>query len=186
MTSCSPKGREGIKKNWLVYTVVQARLSENVSLQLIAIHPPPPPPPRLADNGPPRERLITEPRSCVEVEMAVQGSPSLIDLVVSVVSVDVKQHWIISEPRSCVKVEMAALGSPSLTALMVSVDVKQHWTIPRAQKLSWVPVPHSLYGLLGRKATLNLSSDTQSWGAVPMSPSLIALMVSLDVKQHWT
>ena len=33
----------------------------------------------------------------------------------------------LTEPRSCVKVEVAVLGSPpSLIVLLVSVDVKQH------------------------------------------------------------
>ena len=49
----------------------------------------------------------TELRSCVKVEVAVKGSPSLITLIVSV---DVKQHWT-SELRSCVKVEVDVLGS---------------------------------------------------------------------------
>ena len=67
----------------------------------------------------------SEHRSCVKVEVAILGSPSLKSLIVSV---DVKQHstsaW--SEHRSCVKVEVAILGSPSLKSLIVSVDVKQH------------------------------------------------------------
>ena len=49
----------------------------------------------------------SEPRSCVKVEMAVQGSPSLMILTVSV---NVQQHWnTASKPRSCVKVEAAVL-----------------------------------------------------------------------------
>ena len=89
-------------------------------------------------------------RSCVKVEVAILGSPSLIVLRVSVdvkqhsainhlhtprfspsltnplVSVDVKHHVYLSEesePRSCVKVEVAVLGSPSLIVRTVSVDV---------------------------------------------------------------
>ena len=63
--------------------------------------------------------LSTELRSCVKVEVAVLGSPSL---TVRTVSEDVKL-------RNCVKVEVVVLGSPSLIlVLMVSVDVKQHWT----------------------------------------------------------
>ena len=62
--------------------------------------------------------IHSEFRSCVKVEVAVLGSPSLRVLMVSV---DVK-----SEFRGCVKVEVAVLGSPSLRVLMVSVDVKQH------------------------------------------------------------
>ena len=64
-------------------------------------------------------------RSCVKVEVAVPGSPSL---TVLMISVDVKQHWTLNSdtPRSCVKVEVAVPGSPSLTVLMLSVDVKQH------------------------------------------------------------
>ena len=60
-------------------------------------------------------------RSCVQVEMAVLGSPSLIFFMVSV---DAKQH--LKKVRSCVKVEVAVLGSPSLIFFMVSVDAKQH------------------------------------------------------------
>ena len=56
----------------------------------------------------------------------------------------------------------------------VSVDVMQHWTQTlRAPELSGsrsgrpgLPVPNIPYGLCGRKATLNLNSDTQSSGAV--------------------
>ena len=55
------------------------------------------------------------------------------------------------------------------------------------------PVPHSLYGVCGRKATLNLNtwqSELRSCVKVEVavlgSPSLIDLMVSVDVKQHWT
>ena len=69
-------------------------------------------------------------RSCVKVEVAVLGCPSLIVLMVSV---DIKQHLKkkkkktrTSERRSCAKVEVAVLGCPSLIVLMVSVDVKQH------------------------------------------------------------
>ena len=69
-------------------------------------------------------------------------SQSLIGLIVSA---DVKQHVYITnaaELRSCVKVQVAVLGSPS---------------------------PNDPYGLCGRKATLNLNSDTQSAGAVRKS-----------------
>ena len=66
----------------------------------------------------------------MKVEVAIQGSPTLI-LIVRTVSVDVKQrstnHELL-ELRSCVKVGVAVLGSPSLIGLIVSmaVDVKQH------------------------------------------------------------
>ena len=56
---------------------------------------------------------VSELRSCVKVEVAVLGSPSLISLVVSV---EIKHHWIkpsVSELRSCVKVEVYVLGSPA-------------------------------------------------------------------------
>ena len=62
----------------------------------------------------------------MKVEVAVQGSPSL---AVVTVSVDVKQHRRLgakSELRSCVKVQVAVQGSLSLKVLTVSVDVKQH------------------------------------------------------------
>ena len=54
----------------------------------------------------------TELRSCVNVDVAVLGSPSLI--IVRMVSVDVKQHcnsgWK-AKLRSCVKVDVAVLGA---------------------------------------------------------------------------
>ena len=67
----------------------------------------------------------------------------------------------------------------------------------RAQELceSWggrpsLPVPNSPYGLCGRKATLNLNRTSGAvWKSRWLSwccPSLIVLMVSVDVKQHWT
>ena len=52
-------------------------------------------------------------RSCVKVEVAVLGSPSLIILMVCV---DVKQH--LKKFRSCVKVEVAVLASSFLIILM--------------------------------------------------------------------
>ena len=65
-------------------------------------------------------------RGCGEVEVAVQSSPSVIVLMVSV---DVKQHLkkkiSPAVPRSCVNIEEAVRGSPSVIVLMVSVDVKQ-------------------------------------------------------------
>ena len=90
------------------------------------------------------------------------------------------------------KVEVAVMGSPSLIVLMVSVDVKPF----RAQDLCesrggrhGLPVPNSPYGLCGRKATLNCSiSELRGCVKVEVadtgSPSLIVLMVSVDVKQH--
>ena len=49
-------------------------------------------------------------RSCVKVEVAVLGSPSLI---VRTVSVDVKQHFKKKKKKKKKKVEVAVLGSPS-------------------------------------------------------------------------
>ena len=53
-----------------------------------------------------------------------------------------------------------------------------------------LPVPNSLHGLCGRKATLNCSiSEVRNCVKVEVavlgSPSLIVLFVSVDVKQHW-
>ena len=99
-------------------------------------------------------------RSCVKVEVAVLGSPSL---TVHTVSVDAKQHWR-TELRSCVKVEVDVLGSPSLVVRTVSVDVKQHWTVVSEScgavcesrgGRPGLPVSNSPYGLCGRTATLN-------------------------------
>ena len=65
--------------------------------------------------------FIVELRSCVKVEVAVLGSPSLI--VLNMVIVDVKQHTelehhiLSSVLRSCVKVEVAVLGSSSRIVL---------------------------------------------------------------------
>ena len=61
------------------------------------------------------KRSLPQLRSCVKVEVAVLGSPSL---KVFMFSADVKQH--------CEKVEVAVLGSPSLTVLMVSKKKKEH------------------------------------------------------------
>ena len=52
-----------------------------------------------------------------------------------------------------------------------------------------LPVPNSPYGLCGRKATLKLYlSDLRSCVKVEVAvlgpPSLIVLMVSVDVRQH--
>ena len=53
------------------------------------------------------------------------------------------------------------------------------------------PVPDNPYGICGRKATLNLNtlhSEVRSCVKVEVavlgSPSLIVLVVSVDVKQH--
>ena len=81
----------------------------------------------------PMNQSDLELRSCVKVEVAVLGSPSLISLMVSL---DVKQHWTtLSALRSCVKVEVAVPGSPSLISLMVSVDATQDltWTQSKAR-----------------------------------------------------
>ena len=95
------------------------------------------------------------------------------------------------------KVEVDALDSPSLIVLMVSVDVKRHRRQKkRAQELyessggrPRLPVPNSPCGLCGRKATLNCCiSELRSCMKVQVdvlgSPSLIVLMVSVDVKRH--
>ena len=127
-------------------------------------------------------KLFTEFRSCVKVQLAVLGSPSLI---VPTVSVDVKQQWtwthchhrvqelcesrsgrpglpVLNSPyclRICVKVEVAFLGSLSLTVRTFCVDVKQYWSY-RVEDLCesrggrpGLPVPDSACGLCGRKAT---------------------------------
>ena len=54
-----------------------------------------------------------------------------------------------------------------------------------------LPVPRGLYGLGGRKATLNLNYLQQSSVVVwqsrwPSCPSWSLWLVSVDVKQHWT
>ena len=81
------------------------------------------------------------------------------------VSVDVKQHCTdkVSELRSSVKVEVGRprLPVPDTTVLMVFVDVKQHCTIEVSEVGSCVKVEAAVLG----------------------SPSLIVLMVSVDVKQ---
>ena len=88
--------------------------------------------------------LLSVLRSCVKVEMAVLGSPSLISLMVSV---DVKHRWTgtgESQLRSCVKGEADVLGSPSLVVLTASVD-------ERRGGRPGLPFPRSPYGLCGRK-----------------------------------
>ena len=89
------------------------------------------------------------------------------------------------------KVEVPVLGSPSLIVLMVSLDVNQH-NICQAQVLCesrggrpGLPVPNSPYGLFGRKSTfVKLRCCVKVEVDVLGSPSLIVLMVSLDVNQH--
>ena len=88
------------------------------------------------------------------------------------------------------KVEVAVLGSPSLIVLMVSVDVKQHRTMPR----HWPQfVPNNYVNRHPRTLSSTSSSSPVSAehrscvkveGAVLDSPSLIVLMVSVDIKQH--
>ena len=56
-----------------------------------------------------KERL-TKLRSCVKVEVDVLGSPSLIQVIFLMVSVDVKLH--LKKPRGWLKVEVNVLGSP--------------------------------------------------------------------------
>ena len=80
-------------------------------------------------------------RSCLEVEVAVPGSPSLISLMVSV---DVKQHW----PRT-----------PWLLVSWLWSD----WGVPwqywgmvclfSPNPFSTLPFPHSLFCLLGKLIT---------------------------------
>ena len=55
------------------------------------------------------------------------------------------------------------------------------------------PAPDSPYGLCGRKATLNWNfASSELWSCVTVEvavlgfPSLVSLLVSVDVKQHWT
>ena len=61
--------------------------------------------------------------SCVNVEMAVLGSPSQMALVVSVRKAANKQKK--AAGHQCVKVDMAVSGSPSPISRVVSVDIKQ-------------------------------------------------------------
>ena len=77
-----------------------------------------------------RHRLAfsSEHRSCVKVEVAALGFPSL---TVLMVSVDVKRHWIVVSQSS-------------------GAVWKSKWP-------PWAPIPHRLYGFGGRKATLNLN-----------------------------
>ena len=123
----------------------------------------------------------------MKVEVAVLDSPSLI---VITVSVDVKQHnnntnertnerknertHTSSEPRNCVKVEVAALGtSPqSLIVRTAFVDVKQHYEDINERTNERT------------HASSELTSCVKVEVDVLGSPSLIVLMVSVDVKQH--
>ena len=86
-----------------------------------------------------------------------------------------------SELRSCVEVEVVVLSLPSVMVLMVSVDVKQHYNPPQYSNT-----------LLILKKEIQLFVEfieAQNTGTVEMtalgSPSLIVLMVSVDVKQHY-
>ena len=69
---------------------------------------------------------LSELRSCVKVEVAVLGSPSLI---IRTVSVDVKQHWTRSQNFRAQELCKSRGGCPGL------------------------PVPNNPYGLCGRQAT---------------------------------
>ena len=70
--------------------------------------------------------------SCVKVEVAVLGSPSLI---VRTGSVDVKRHWTSTELASLSELCESGGGLPG--------------------------VPNSPYSLCGRKATLNKDAECQ-------------------------
>ena len=97
-------------------------------------------------------RDTPELRNCVNVEVDVLGSPSLI---VRTVSVDLEQHStkLSTELRSCVNVEVAFLGSPSLISLMVSVDVElRSCRCERRGGRPGLPVPNKPDGFCGRKA----------------------------------
>ena len=67
----------------------------------------------------------TELRSCVKVEVDVLGSPSLVLVIILMVSVDVKQHRAnrtASGLRSCVKVEVAVLVDGWLKCCFTSTE----------------------------------------------------------------
>ena len=94
--------------------------------------------------------------SCVKVEVAVLGFPSL---TVLMVSVDLKATFKADDEAVIRAQELCESGGgrPGL------------------------PVPNSPYGLCGRKAALNLNCVKIVFG----SPSLIILTVSVvSVKQH--
>ena len=141
-------------------------------------------------------------RGRMNVEVAVLGSPSLI---VFMVSVDVKQQWTnLNEqgraqgPYECrggrpgLPVPNSLYGLCRCKATVNEPRIQSSGAVWMSRWPSWAPVPNSHYGLSGCKATLN-EPRIQSSGAVWMSrwpswgsPSLIVIMVSLDVKQHWT
>ena len=65
---------------------------------------------------------------CVKVEVAILGSTSLMNIMVSAGGRKATLNWTtVSEVRSCEKVEMAGLGSTPLIVLTFSMDVKQLW-----------------------------------------------------------
>ena len=59
---------------------------------------------------------LTELRSCVTVEVAVLGFPSLIVLKYGLFGRKAALNGTLTELRSCVKVEVTVLGSPSIVA----------------------------------------------------------------------
>ena len=101
---------------------------------------------------------------------------------------------------------MADLGSPlpsspyGLSGRKATLNLNLHVFDTELQELCesqggrpGLPVPNGPCGLCGRKATLNLNLhvfDTELRSSVKVeiavlgSPSLIVLMVSVDVKQH--
>ena len=76
---------------------------------------------------------------------------------------------------------------PVLMNLMVSVDVKQHWTMLR----HWSPFvnrhPRTWSCTSSSSCTrIRVQELCESQNGRPGLPVLMSLMVSVDVKQHWT
>ena len=89
------------------------------------------------------------------------------------VSVDVKHH---------VYLHLHTPFTPSLINLMVSVDDKHHvYLLAPPPHPTTPPVPNKPYGFCGRLASCLLICLPSH---PPPLPSLISLMVSVDVKHH--
>ena len=118
-------------------------------------------------------------------------------LPVLMVSVDVKQQWGSSQNQNLIRYRSPAMWISRVPDLC-------QWKL---RCPSWTPRPYSPYGLYGRKATVRLIPEPkldkvrvpsnvdlirpqglchEGEGVRPGLPVLIFLVVSVDVKQHWS
>ena len=99
-------------------------------------------------------------KSCIKVDVAVLGSPSLIVLMVS--GRKAILNLPLPELGSCVKVEVAVLGFPSIVCTVSGRKATLNTNLPLPEIRSCVKVEVAILG----------------------SPSIIVRTVSVDVKQQ--